>query len=87
MSKYVGSPARKSAVRTKLRSGVVKMFFRKENGQFRSILATLSPKLIETFPTGRKPRQIATANTLTVWSLVDGGWRTIRYDRLISCKS
>lgn len=79
MSVAIPSPTRK-AIRQKLRRGVVKIFFRKANGQFRSMNCTLSPSLVGYFGKAARP----SASTVKVWSVDDGHWRTIRYDRIIS---
>jgi hypothetical protein len=73
------SPSVRKAIRQKLRRGVVNIFFRKANGQFRSMNATLNPAL-----TGFKGASRPNAEAVTVWSVSDGHWRTIRYDRIIS---
>lgn len=79
MSATVSAPVRK-AIRAKLRRGVVKIFFRKANGQFRSMNCTLNPALIGYFGKPAAP----SANTVKVWSVDEGHWRTIRYSRIIS---
>jgi len=41
---------------------------------------TLSPSLVGYFGKTARP----SASTVKVWSVDDGHWRTIRYDRIIS---
>jgi uncharacterized protein YicC (UPF0701 family) len=76
----VVSPAVRKSIRAKLRRGVVNIFFRKANGQFRSMKCTLNPSLVGYFGKSVRP----SASTVKVWSVSDGHWRTIRYDRIIS---
>jgi hypothetical protein len=77
MSTTIDYSVRKS-IRAKLRRGIVNIFFRKADGRFRSMDCTLSPTLLGNVTT--KP----SAETVTVYDINENGWRTVRYDRIIS---
>jgi hypothetical protein len=66
----------------KLRAGVVNIFFRKSNGQFRSINATTQEGSTGDIKYGRKRNP----EICTVWDVDGAQWRSIRYDSIISVK-
>ncbi len=66
----------------KLRAGEVKIFFRKSNGQFRSINATTQEGYVGNIKYGRKRNP----EVCTVWDVDGLQWRSIRYDSIISVK-
>lgn len=66
----------------KLRNGAVNIFFRKSNGQFRSINATTQEGATGEIKYGRKRNP----ELCTVWDIDGNQWRSIRYDSIISVK-
>jgi hypothetical protein len=66
----------------KLRAGIVNIFFRKSNGQFRSINATTQEGMTGKVKNGRKRN----SNICTVWDIDSAEWRSVRYDSIISIK-
>lgn len=76
-----------------LREGIVKILFRKANGQFRGMNATTSRIILnnvaggpfshKSMPVAPKPDK-SNPNVVTVWDVDNWEWRSIRYDSIIS---
>ena len=75
MSRYT-----KDDVKESLRKGVTVLYFRKKNGEMRTMFATLVPELI---PEDKKPKGTGTADSVFLvrcYDLEEEDWRSCRPD-------
>ncbi len=75
----------KDEVRTKLHGGIRQVVFTKKDGTERKMMCTLSESII---PQEHKPKGESTHKqsdeAIAVWDVEKEGWRSFRYDSIIS---
>jgi hypothetical protein len=75
----------KEDVITLLRDGVVSLEFTKSDGSIRTMRCTLAEGLVpETIVDESKPKRAVNPDVQAVWDLEVEGWRSFRWDRLLS---
>jgi len=78
------------ALRTALQEGVVEVVFTKVNGVQRTIRGTIKPEEIKTLTAKANKLEheetVRAANPAVqpVWDTENGGWRSFRWDRMVS---
>jgi hypothetical protein len=73
-------------LRSMLRNGIVELTFDKVNGERRVMECTLLPKYLPDYVNESIDREMADSEPehLAVWDLKAEGWRSFRFDRVIS---